>query len=1217
MKTESSNLNHQSENQRSIDPNDSKDSKDSKDDPCFYHLANEEHLTNDKTSSSRQPIFPLLVLSQLPDDPTYIAHEHACTQAWNHGSETKSDLYSRMVEKNKDSSEYVFLDGPPFVSGTLHPGHVAVGAVKSIVFGYQNMKGKSCSVKLGYDCHGLPAINKTAQENGLDTLEKINNVGLLRFNEMCDKMISKYSSSWTPLIQRLGRLADFDNVYMTRDVNFMETCFWIFKEIWNKGLVYKGNKVMAYSYSNQTPLSNFEAALNYQDKETKSTYVRFKLDSNQSDQKEYIVAWTTTPWTLPANLALCVNPEIEYVRLSLADEPGVQYIVGKQCVNNLFTTKQKITIIDTFKGSKLIGLRYKPLFPFTLEIDKDLSINREYRIVGDSYVTIGEIGTAVVHLAPAFGEEDFRICCTNGLIDNKTVSEYCPLDAAGQYTDRIKPYAGRLVFDCENDIRADLKKTGDLLKTQLYKHSYPYCWRSDTPLIYRTTPSWYIRVTALKDRLIELNKTVNWYPSEIGENRFHQWLSGAKDWAISRSTSYATPIPIWVSDENQDDILCIGSIAELEELTGQKISNLHPEYLNDLVIHHNGKIYRRISDTFDCWFESGAAPMGQLHYPFSPESKILDSREYLSDFICEGMDQTRGWFYTLLVLSTIIFDRAPYRNVMCTGMVLDRNGHRFAKKLGNYVDPMITISEYGADIIRVFFVNSPVISADSVKFNEEHIAKLKRRFTPYYNGVRFWIEHTLNYMKVNGLDELILEPIEQSHLKNDSQKFTNLFDRWIILRTDELVRKVNVEMDRFRFGNACDILLDFIDDLTNWYIKFNRDRLKGLERSELNNDWLDSITVLYNVLMTYCKLWAPFTPFLSEHIYQHLRCCSAKYRLIDSVLLTQYPESQITGNSDEFESVLVMFRDLQRVCAIVRGMRDDANPKKRKINDEKDESKNQENNMDKPKLMHSKMVVPLLSCTIYHDDETYMNVLEKNIHLVQSELNCLSFLFKKLQDNVKISVEIDRSSIGKFFRKDANNVIKTITSQSEEFLMRLYNGEVRLEYKSDTYNEILDDRFYKLQRVPGSINTGDSNNLTKIDRDLMVTVDCTYDESIHNRYQVKRLHSMIQNIRKQMALRPWNKIIVVLDKLYADTTMINSLSESLTNAEILSCDFTYNIKSMIVINAINGMIPSGLVTTDNYIGFNDTFKLECFDRDQSDTHYIEGRLLVFHFKSSQ
>lgn len=1162
-------------------------------------------LTFSSSSSSRQPIFPLLPLAQMPDDPTYIAHEEKIVHAWNGGSETQSDLYSRIVEKNKDSSEYVFLDGPPFVSGTLHPGHVAVGAVKSIVSGHQNMKGKSCNVKLGYDCHGLPAVNKTAQENGLDTLEKIHSLGMHRFNEMCDTMINKYSSSWTPLIQRLGRLADFDNVYMTRDVNFMETCFWIFKEIWNKGLVYKGNKVMAYSYSNQTPLSNFEAALNYRDKESKSIYVRFELEhkSDHSDHKEYVVAWTTTPWTLPANLALCVNPELEYVCLTVADEPGVRYIVGKQCVNNLFTIKQKVTILDTFKGSKLVGLRYKPLFPFTQQIDKDLSIDRVYKIVGDSYVQIGEIGTAVVHLAPAFGDDDFRVCCANGLIDNTTVSEYCPLDAAGQYIDRIQPYAGRLVFDCENDIRADLKKTGDLLKTQLYKHSYPYCWRSDTPLIYRTTPSWYIRVTALKDRLIELNKTVNWYPPEIGENRFHQWLSGAKDWAISRSTSYATPIPIWVSD--QGETLCVGSIAELEGLTGQKISNLHPEYLNDLTFYRDGKIYRRIPDTFDCWFESGAAPMGQLHYPFAPESKILDSREYLSDFICEGMDQTRGWFYTLLILSTIIFDRAPYRNVMCTGMVLDRNGQRFSKKLGNYVDPMISISEYGADIIRVFFANSPVISADSVKFNEEHIAKLKRRFTPYYNGVKFWIEHTLNYMKANGIEQLILDPIER---KEDSLKFKNLFDQWIILRTDELVRKVNIEMDRFHFGNACDLLLDFIEDLTNWYIKFNRDRLKGMERSE--KDWLDSITVLYNVLMIYCRLWAPFTPFLSEHIYQHLRCCSARYRLIDSVLLTQYPESQTQMTNSESEDVLVMFRDLQRVCAMVRGMRDETNPKKR-LND----GVENQNNDDKPKSMHSKMVVPLLSCTIYHDDEKYMNVLEKNIHLVQSELNCLTFLFKKLQDNVKINVEIDRSSIGKFFRKDANDVIKIITSQSDDFLTKLDNGEVHFKYKSNTYDEILDERFYKLQRVPGSILDRNSNEITKIDRDLMVTIDCTYNKLIHDRYQVKRLHSAIQNIRKQMALRPWNKIMVVLDGLYADASMINSLSESLTNAEICSCDFTYNIGFPILINAINGMIKSGVVATDHYIGFSDTFKLEGFD--QTDTNYIEGRLMVFHFKSSQ
>lgn len=1135
----------------------------------------ENHLEM-KASSVKRP----RVLVQLPVDQTYIAHESAYVEKWNKAAQAKNDLYSRMVAKNANCPRFDFMDGPPFVSGNLHPGHIAVSAVKSVMFNHKIMTGHLCQVKLGYDCHGLPAVNKAASENGLNTIESIKAVGLRRFNEMCNDMITKYSSSWTPLFQRVGRLADFDDVYMTRDRDFMETCFWIFQQLWNKGLVYKGNKVMAYSYANQTPLSQSEASSNYKEKETKSIYVGFEVVSPKFDNasKEYLVAWTTTPWTLPANRALCVNNDLVYVRVRGDDDPNI-YILGKNCVTNFFNKKVKITVLSEIKGSELVGMQYKSIFNYMDAIDADNGVEHVYRVLSDSYVTESkkDVGTGIVHLAPAFGEDDFRVCSNNSIVSNITVSNYCPIDSAGQFTSVVKDFEGRLVFDCEDDLRATLKKMGIPLKIQLYKHEYPYCWRSETPLIYQVVPSWYIAVTKLKDRMIELNKTVKWYPSEIGENRFHQWLNGVKDWAISRSTSYATPIPIWQNDDGTKH-LSVGSIEELERLTCTKVENLHPEFVNDLIIIKDGETYHRIADTFDCWFESGAVPMGQIHYPFNKEKAVeLDSKEYLSDFICEGMDQTRGWFYTLMVLSTAIFDKAPYRHVMCTGMILDKDGNKFSKKLGNFVDPMDAISEFGSDVIRTYFINSPVISADCLKYNEDLIKRLKVRFTPYINGVKFWIEHTMNYMKQNSIDQINIPAVDYNAL-------TNLMDRWIILRTDLLIKTVSGYMDKFQFSNAVDSLLDFIDELTNWYIKFNRDRIKGLESPE---DWTVSIQVLYNVLMKYCQLWAPITPFMSEHIYHHLRVCSDRFADVESVLLTDYPSPSAAIDTAD---TIKLFRDLRRICQMVRSMRD-GTPK------------------------HTKVVIPLISCTIYHDNPEYLDVLKENVNLIQSELNCLTFNFEKLNDNVTIMVEPDRKAIGQTFRKDAQVVLKLIEDQTESFMMKVYDGSETFRYTVNGYNEVLDQRFYKLSRVPKhTINQTDVR--CAIDNDLMVSVDLTYNEKIHIMYQNKRLYSAVQSMRKNLGLRPWNRVSVILDSVYVDHIdklyghgfIVNTLSASLTNSDVSVFDFSGDAKD------VDGT-EYGISETETSKMCCDHFEWEPFSEAEAPPQALSGRIAVVFDKS--
>lgn len=1177
-------------------------------------------------------------LEQLPEDPTYIAHEEDYVKMWDVNADNDMTLYNKMIHKNRFCPVFDFMDGPPFVSGNLHPGHIAVASFKSALFNFKIMDGYLCTVKPGYDCHGLPALNKTAQENNL-TIEQFKAMPIAESNALCEKMVFKYKNAWTPLIKRIGRFVDFENDYMTRNPEFMESCWWIFKHIYEQGNVYKGEKVMPYSYGNQTPLSNFEASQNYSEKETKSVYVGFEMivssNSNacifdsllapkSTSNKTYFVVWTTTSWTLPFNLALCVNPNSSYVRFRVhSNKIGIKidnnidnniYIMGKNSVANLFNL-DKIEILNEVKGSDLVGMTYIPIYPFTQDIDKSIGLNREYKIVSDLYVKDEKIGSGIVHLAPAFGDDDFRVCSANGLITNTNVSYYCPIDDYGRFTDVIDTYKGRLVFDCEDDIRNELKKRYILFKTQQYKHNYPYCWRTNTPLIYRATPSYYIRATAYRNRMLELNATVSWTPKEIGENRFHQWLSDIKDWSVSRSTSYATPIPIWKAEDGSE--LCIGSIDELEALSGIRVNNLHPEYVNDIIIEKDGKSYRRIPDTFDCWFESGAVPMAQLHYPFNEKSKTLETREFLSDFICEGMDQTRGWFYTLMVLSTAILDCAPYRNVMCTGMILDKNGEKLSKKLNNFIDPHDTIIKYGADIMRVYFINSPLMSADCLKFNEETIRRLKYRFTPYINGVKFWIEHTLNFMKQHSLNELNLS---SSTFENKNRKIVNLFDKWIMLRINELTANVRSLIEKYCYGGAIEKLLEFIEHLTNWYIKFNRDRIKGLDTEQ---DWSDSIYVLYNVLMIYCRLWAPFTPFLSELIYQHLRFCSSDSIKIDSVLLTDYPRtdcprtehpkisndyvqneipkiqdvdtfyedntlisknqdiSSIPKNQDispfngDNAKILALFKDLQRVCFLVRVLRD-ASP------------------------IHKKMVIPLKTCTIYHDSSEYLELLKKYIHLVQAELNCRQFVFELLKSNITIGVNVDRKAVGQAFRKDAVAVTKLIESQSVEELLDLYDEKTQLVFKSASGNElVIDKKYYKLTKIPRNTITNEDISC-QIDADLMVSIDHTYDEEIHNLYQCKRLHMMIQDMRKQMGLRPWNNVNVILDEVYATSQMKLTLQANLTNATVFIALFTDD-------SIYNTHI--GVLEIDRQKVCVNEFVLESFDVLTSN---ITGRLVLNH-----
>jgi isoleucyl-tRNA synthetase len=1102
-------------------------------------------------------------LVQLDSDRTYSAHETEIQKYW-----TDIDLPHLLKQKAKSGKPFRFMDGPPFVSGSLHYGHLAVGSYKSAVLNAMGMLGYNSSYILGFDCHGLPIETKVCKEYNL-TRDNVESMGLAKFNKLCDTMITDVSDSWIPLFKKFGRIADFDDIYMTRDINFMESTMWIFKQLFDQQLVYSGNKVMPYSSALETPLSNFEASQNYQTVKNKSAYVRFKLVDMfmpkiniDSSIDTYLIAWTTTPWTLASNLSLCVNSKIDYVLVNAPESENAKYILSKNSIPNLFGKKnaKKVKILAEFKGQQLNELHYVPVFDYMIKLNNSLERDNDkfFKVLCDPYVKAEGIGTGIVHQAPGFGEDDFRVCEKYTIVDNVTVSDYCPLDKQCQYTDVVPDYKGRFVLEANDDIRKHLIELKHIIKVQEYDHSYPHCYRTDTPLIYRTVSSFFIAVEPLKEQLIELNNTVTWHPKEIGSNRFGKWLENAKDWAVSRFRYYGTPIPIWINDQDNSDMICIGSIEELEELTGVEkgsIKNLHPEYINDLkIVTSDGKTYSRVPDIFDCWFESGTVPFGQIHYPFDKEkAQALDSSDFLSDFICEGLDQTRGWFYTLAVISAAVLDKAAYRNVVCTGMVLDEHGIKLSKKLQNYEDPNVILAEFGADIIRVYFVRSPLMRADPLNFSKTSIKRLKNRFVPYINAFKFLIEHLLNYTSIydnqNNSESNVKWGTAFSDLVNKNN--TNLMDVWLLNKIIKIGQDVNNHIRSYKMGHAIDVLIESFEDLTNWYLKLNRNRLKG---SEGELEQVNSLQTFYTVLMTYVQLWAPFTPFLSEYLFQKLKVMhfDESINKSQSVLLTDMPD--FNDNIVDDESLRLM-NDLQRICTMVRNIRKDS-------------------------AHHISQMVKFKSCTISHADKAYLKTIEQNIDTIKTELNVEIFNFQTLEQNISIEVKFNNKEMGKTFRGDANRIKKLIEVQDQELLYDMYSGKnVGFSINFDETNELNNMEFnypseyFELIPVP---TESEQSVYTIIDTDLLVKVDPTYDETICHAHQVRLLHSAVQKTRKVLGIRPWQSIMLLVDTKFSDTVhkqfnlnnklvsdLSNSLPSSTTNimtvgfedSELTSYDF--------------------------------------------------------------
>ncbi len=820
--------------------------------------------------------------------PDFAKNELAVLARWAEGK-----TFAKSLDQRKGGKIFRFYDGPPFATGLPHYGHLLAGTIKDIVPRYQTMRGHYVERRFGWDCHGLP-IEALAQDAlGVSGAYEIRQHGVDKFNEQCRSMVLRYVEQWRTTVTRMGRWVDFENDYKTMQPAFMETVWWVFKQLWDQGRIYKSHRIMPYSWKLSTPLSNFEAGNNYKDVQDPAVTVRCRVTEGGHatwGEEAYLLVWTTTPWTLLTNFAICAGPEIDYVAVRDKTD-GAVYILAEARLSAVFKKADAYEVVERFKGTDLKGLRYEPIFSYY----KDKP--NAFVVLTDPYVTTTD-GTGLVHNAPAYGEDDFRVCKAAGITLEDPMDEGCAFTAPAP-----EAWRGRFCKDCDKDIIKELKAMGKLVHQATIVHSYPFCDRTDTPLIYRAIDAWYVRVEDLHAKLTANNSTVHWMPEAVGANRFGNWLREAKDWNISRNRFWGSCLPVWINEEDPADMICVGSVAELEALSGQKVADLHKHFIDAIIITREGKRYRRTPEVLDCWFESGSMPYAQQHFPFS--GRELESF-FPADFIAEGLDQTRGWFYTLLVLGTLLFDRAPYKNVVVNGLVLAEDGKKMSKRLKNYPDPMEVIEKYGADALRLYLINSPVVRAENLRFSENGVRQLLRDLLiPWWNAYSFFV----TYANADHFEEAEVVKPDSPHV----------LDRWIVSSMETLIADVTAAMDLYDLQKAVRPFVAFIDDLTNWYIRRSRRRFW---KSEDDADKRCAYRTLRYVLVQLSKVAAPFCPFVSEQIYCNLRGASDP----ESVHLCDFPAADSTARDTRLEEEMAL---VQRVVSLGRQLRTDKDLKVR------------------------------------------------------------------------------------------------------------------------------------------------------------------------------------------------------------------------------------------------------------------------------------------------
>jgi len=797
-----------------------------------------------------------LIIGIMEKTLEFIQKEKEILEFWK-----ENKIFEKSIEQRPKTKSYVFYDGPPFATGSPHYGHILASLIKDVVPRYWTMKGFRVERRWGWDCHGLPVENLIEQELGLKNKKDIESIGIEKFNQACRNSVLRYVDEWKKVIPRMGRWVNMDYPYKTMDFDYMESIWWVFKQLWEKGLVYRDYKSMHICPRCGTTLSNFEVTQGYKDVEDLAVTIKFKLKGKEN---VFILAWTTTPWTLPGNVALAVGKNIDYIKIQIGKE---SYILAK---DRLGIIKDEYKIIEEIKGKDLVALEYEPLFDYFSKKDDLKNKENGWKIYDADFVSIEE-GTGIVHIAPAFGEDDLNL----GQLKKLPFVQH--VDESGCFINEVTKWAGEEVKPKNNISKIDseiiisLEQKNRLFSKEKIIHSYPFCWRCDTPLLNYATSSWFVKVTSIKDKIIKNNEKINWVPEHIKHGRFGKWLEDIRDWSISRSRYWGTPLPIWECTSTKDDnvgschnIKVVGSVEELEELSNKKIKDLHRPYIDEINFKCEkcGGLMKRIPEVFDCWFESGLMPYAQAHYPF--ENKKSFEKNFPAQFVAEGIDQTRGWFYTLMVLSTALFDKPAFLNNIVNGIILTEDGQKMSKRLKNYPEPMKIIDKYGADAMRFYLLNSPAIKADDLRFSEtgvnETLKKVLMILWNVYTFYKLYAEEEKEELDINSVD--------------------NILDEWILSKLNSLNKEVTEGMNKYDLLKATRPIEKFISDLSTWYLRRSRERFKSNEKRK------EASQALKYVLFNLSQILAPFIPFFSEQIYQNLK----NEKDLESVHLCNYPE---------------------------------------------------------------------------------------------------------------------------------------------------------------------------------------------------------------------------------------------------------------------------------------------------------------------------------------
>lgn len=991
-------------------------------------------------------------------------------------------IFYKSVERRKNAPLFATYDGPPFATGLPHYGHLLAGTIKDVIPRYKTMKGYYVPRRFGWDCHGLPVENEIEKAKGLTGAHAIEAFGVANFNEECRKIVLRYAEEWKSIVERMGRWVDFEQTYKTMDPAFMESVWWVFKQLYTKGLVYEGYKVMPYSAKLGTPLSNFEASENYKEVDDPSLTVCFALEDEEDTS---LVVWTTTPWTLVSNLAVAVGPDIDYV---LVQDPHShhRYIIAEKRLGAYFKHPEEEIVIRRMKGRDLAKRSYKPLFDYF----SSMKSQGAFRVIAEEFVSI-EDGTGLVHCAPGFGEADFYACQKYG------IAVVCPVDQNCRFTEEIPDYKGRFVKECDKEIIRRLKDSGRVLKHETIRHRYPFCWRSDTPLIYRAMSTWFVSVEQFKERLLSANNQIYWMPEHVKHGRFGKWLESARDWNISRNRYWGTPIPLWRAEDGE--IIVIGSLEELKRYTGHEASDLHRHFIDHLEITKDGKVFKRIPEVFDCWFESGSMPYAQNHYPF--ENQEFFEKNFPADFIAEGLDQTRGWFYTLTVLSAALFDKPAFKNVVVNGIVLAADGTKMSKRLKNYPDPVDMLQKYGADAVRLYLLNSPAVKAEDLCFSESGVdLVLKQVLIPLWNAYSFFLTYARLYN---------FQPTghETSRLPEAA------LDRWVLSVGQKLIHDVELGMDAYDLSRSVEPFVTFIEQLTNWYIRRSRRRFWS---DEATKDREEAFYTLYTVLVQLTKVIAPFVPFISDVIFKNLALASDP----ESVHLSDYPTYRPELRDEHLEASMQKVQDAVSLGHALR------------------------------KEHSFKVRQPLATAFIASANPVTLALLKEEQALISDELNVLKVVFLEHEDQfVSVRAKPNFRVLGKKVGKLMKSIQAYFDGLSEQELFDILDKKtIQIEVEGQSIEITPDD-----VQIERSVKEGIvAHNAA----DITVALDTHLTDELVELGLVREIVNKVNVMRKEQNFDISDRIHVTLDTTQTVAACIEK-HQSFIASEILALSFVY------------------------------------------------------------